>query len=323
MLDAQLLRALVAEASLAPSVHNIQPTRWRAWEDRVAVVADPARRLPVGDPEGRDVAVSHGCAVEGFRLAAAARNLNLAIATGGPEVAVLTRDGAGEPDDLSTFVTTRRTYRGRFEKTGSARDACARIAGFCPDLVVVEDEARIADVATLYDEASLRWFRRADYRAELVSWMRLSRRHPGWARDGLNAEAMEMSGLEAVGAGFVLRPGVFEALDRIGAAGALVAEAPVVRTATAVALFHRSVDEPPFETGRRFYRVWLSFTQAGLSASPMAVLADDPAASAILAAEFGLGPDRRLITVFRLGLAPARRLPAKPRLPLEILILAP
>lgn len=29
MLDSDLFRDLVAEASLAPSVHNIQPTRWR------------------------------------------------------------------------------------------------------------------------------------------------------------------------------------------------------------------------------------------------------------------------------------------------------
>jgi nitroreductase len=321
MLDPRVLRTLVAEASLAPSVHNIQPTRWRPEDGRVVVTADPARRLPIGDPEGRDVAVSHGCAVEGFRIAAASQGLAVEVAPDGSDVAVLTLKGVAEVDPLAAFVGARRTYRGRFEASPSARDACARLAETCPDLVMLQEQEAIADLAALYDDASLRWFRRADYRAELVSWMRLSRRHADWARDGLNAEAMAMSPFEAAGAGFVLGPGVFEALDKVGLARALVAEAPIVRSATAVALFHRPADEPPFETGRRFYRVWLAFTQAGLSASPMAVLADDEAASASLRAEHGLGLDRRLITAFRLGLAPASRQPPKPRLPLESLIL--
>lgn len=321
MLDPRVLRTLVAEASLAPSVHNIQPTRWRPEDGRVVVTADPARRLPIGDPEGRDVAVSHGCAVEGFRIAAASQGLAVEVAPDGSDVAVLTLKGVAEVDPLAAFVRARRTYRGRFEASPSARDACARLAETCPDLVMLQEQEAIADLAALYDDASLRWFRRADYRAELVSWIRLSRRHADWARDGLNAEAMAMSPFEAAGAGFVLGPGVFEALDKVGLARALVAEAPIVRSATAVALFHRPADEPPFETGRRFYRVWLAFTQAGLSASPMAVLADDEAASASLRAAYGLGLDRRLITAFRLGLAPARRQPPKPRLPLESLIL--
>lgn len=319
MLDRVLFETLVAEAALAPSVHNIQPTRWRLSEGGVTVLADSTRTLPVGDPEGRDVVVSHGCAVEGLVLAAGARGLSVRVASTPEGVAALSFEAGGEADPLAALLPRRRTYRGRFQPpTPTTRDLCLALNG--PDLTLVDDPTRIADLAALYDEASLRWFRNAAYRAELVSWMRLSRRHPGWARDGLNAQAMEMSGFEAAGAGLVLRPGVFEALDRIGAARTLVAEAPVVRTAGAIALFHRPVGEDPFETGRRFHRLWLGFTEKGLSASPMAVLADDAEASSILAAEFGLGADRRLITAFRLGVAPERRLAPKPRLPFAELI---
>jgi hypothetical protein len=321
MLARELFEALVAEASLAPSVHNIQPTRWRlSPEGQVIVLEDPARRLPIGDPEHRDVSVSHGCAVEGFCLAASERGLGVTVEPAVGGVATLTMSGGGQVDPLAPFARQRRTYRGRFQDPSLAAPACAQVAEACPDLTVVQASDQIADLANLYDEASLRWFRERTYRAELVSWMRLSRRHPAWSRDGLNAEAMEMSPLQAAGAGLVLRPGVFEALDRIGMAKGLVAEASVVRSAAAVALFHRPADETPFETGRRFHRVWLIFTQAGLSASPMAVLADDSQASATVAARFDLGPGRRLITAFRLGVAPSRALPPKPRLPLDVLI---
>jgi hypothetical protein len=47
-------RALVAEARLAPSVHNIQPTRWRISGVTVDLLGDLARAVPVADPVGRD-----------------------------------------------------------------------------------------------------------------------------------------------------------------------------------------------------------------------------------------------------------------------------
>lgn len=311
-------RALVADANLAPSVHNVQPTRWRLLPDgRVEVLEDHSRRLPVGDPEGRDIGVSHGCAVEGFRLAASQQGLTVDVGHRDGCVAELIVSEGGEVDPLARLLHRRRTYRGRFEPGGEAR--AARLEP-TDDLTIIDEPDRIARLAELYDETSLRWFREQPYRAELVSWMRLSRRHPAWSIDGLNAEAMEMSALEAAGAAFVLRPGVFETLDRVGLAGSLVAEAPVVRSACAVALFHRPMSETPFDTGRRFHRAWLEFTRAGLSASPMAVLADDPEARASLQREYGVGDDRRLITAFRLGVAPDRTLPPKPRLAVDALI---
>lgn len=319
-LDAETFRALVAEASLSPSVHNTQPTRWRLAPDgQVQVLEDDSRRLLVGDPDGRDLNVSHGSAVEGFCLAAGRRGLVVDIGHDDASVAELTVRPGEVSDPLATHLTQRRTYRGKFEGGAGGHAALARLER-SEDLIVVQTPQPIAELARLYDEASLRWFRNAPYRAELVSWMRLSRRHPSWSLDGLNAEAMEMSGIEAAGAGVVLKPGVFETLDRVGLAGALVAEAAVVRSASAIALFHRPANEAPFDTGRRFHRAWLGFTQAGLSAAPMAVLADDVDARERLQAAFGIGDDRRLITAFRLGIAPVRDLAPKPRLGLDDLI---
>ena len=319
-LKAETFRALVAEASLSPSVHNTQPTRWRLTPNgRVEVLEDETRKLLVGDPESRDLNVSHGSAAEGFCLAAGQRGLTARVRHGGGGFAELTVDAGGAPDPLAAFLARRRTYRGKFEQGEAAQAALTRLEP-ADDLTVVERPDGIAYLAALYDAASLRWFRNGPYRAELVSWMRLSRRHPMWALDGLNAEAMQMSGVEATGAGLVLRPGVFEALDRVGLSSPLVAEAAVVRSASAIVLFHRPADEAPFDTGRRFHRIWLGFTQVGLSASPMAVLADDPEARGKVRADFGIGEDYRLITAFRLGIAPDHDLSPKPRLGLETLI---
>jgi hypothetical protein len=182
-LDADLFRALVAEAALSPSVHNTQPTRWRLTPDgRVEVLEDPMRRLAVGDPDGRDLNVSHGSAVEGFRLAASLRGLETDVQPGDGALARLSLRPGGLADPLAAFLTQRRTYRGKFEQGGAAMAALARLEP-ADDLILVQASEQVAGLAALYDAASLRWFRNAPYRAELVSWMRLSRRHPLWSLD--------------------------------------------------------------------------------------------------------------------------------------------
>lgn len=315
----EIFAAIVADAALSPTVHNVQPTLWRRLDaETVAVLQAKGRTLPVGDPTGRDLAASHGAAAEGFVLAAGARGLGFVVEAGEEgEIARLRSTGTVEPDPLAAGLRTRRTWRGRF---GAAPPgALEALAGAAPDLTVLSGADDIAAVAGLNDIASLKGFRNQAFRAELLAWMRLSRRHPLWDVDGLNAEAMSMSGVEAFGAGVVLRPGVFEALDRLGLGGALTGEAEVVRSAAAVALFHRPADEPPFDTGRRWHRVWLEMTRQGLSAAPMTMLADDPEAEAALAARFGRTDGARLVTVFRLGV-PQGPVPTPARRPLDAII---
>jgi nitroreductase len=314
-----LFRELVAEARFSPSVHNVQPTRWRLRPDGVVWVLDaPERRLPVGDPTGRDALASHGAAVEGFAIAASVRGFKVSVAPVEGAVAQLTLSPGARPDPLASFLQRRRTYRGPF-RNGAGAAELATLAAACRDLLLVNDADRIAAVARLNDAASLRTFRRRDFRLELLSWMRLSRNHPDWSRDGLNAEAMNMSPAEALGAGIALRPSVFEALDRMGVAGPITGEAAVVRSALSLAVFAAGLDEPPFDTGRRWHRAWLEIERVGLSAAPMTVLGDDPEAAAAVAQCAGVPEGSRVVTVFRLGV-PAGRIPQPARLPVDELI---
>jgi hypothetical protein len=74
-MNAELL-ALIEAANRAPSVHNIQPTRFRIDDERtITLLEDTSRRLFVGDPEGKDNQKSLGAALEGLMLALAARGL--------------------------------------------------------------------------------------------------------------------------------------------------------------------------------------------------------------------------------------------------------
>ena len=70
-----LLTRLVDAALASPSVHNVQPARWRIDGDALVLLEDTARRLAVGDPRGHDAAISLGAATEGLAIAASGEGL--------------------------------------------------------------------------------------------------------------------------------------------------------------------------------------------------------------------------------------------------------
>ncbi|GAA3874142.1 nitroreductase family protein [Saccharothrix violaceirubra] len=56
-------------ATLAPSVHNTQPWRFRLRPDRIELYPDLSRRLPATDPDDRELDLSCGAALFNLRLA--------------------------------------------------------------------------------------------------------------------------------------------------------------------------------------------------------------------------------------------------------------
>ena len=325
----QLALELAAEASLSPSVHNVQPARWRFSNDGAILFEDTTRRIPAGDPTGRDTRTSLGSAIEGLSLVLSARGLGLeSIAlpevTGLPghirPVAAFRLTEGAAADPLHAVLDKRYSYRGAFAPVAPADrgDAAALTAD---DIAAIGDAEALKRVGAVYDAASLRFFRDDAFRAELMSWMRLSPKHPRWAFDGLNAEAMAMSGIEATGAGLVLGPKAFPLLDRIGLAGPLTAESGKVAGAAAVLVLHRPEAEDGLATGRAFHRAWLRFTAAGFHGAVMAALADDDAARNELARIIGLPAGRRIVTTFRIGRGAGAQPPKRARLdPADLLV---
>lgn len=64
------LEFLVQYAILAPSTHNSQPWLFRVRADALELFADRSRALPVSDPDGREMTISCGAAMEHALLAA-------------------------------------------------------------------------------------------------------------------------------------------------------------------------------------------------------------------------------------------------------------
>jgi nitroreductase len=323
-------RAIVAEARLAPSVHNIQPTRWRMTGKTIDLLGDPARAIPVADPAARDWWLSHGAALEGFDTALGRRGLAIRDLMIEPATALAATKGlmpiarfvisSGESVRPPLPVETRASWRGTFSPIdANVRSGLDRLAAAHDDVTLIRTPDEITDAAALADRAGLHFLRESAHRRELLHWMRLSARHPAYERDGLNARAMQLGAIEAFAAGLVLGP-LFEPLDKIGLAASLVTEAAKSRTAAAIALLHRPAGEHPTLSGRAFYRAWLGMEQNGLKGCPMSVLADWQGSREYLARLHGVAPERQIVSVFRIG-RPSHPPPTKhARLPVDELI---
>jgi nitroreductase len=322
-------RAMLAEARLAPSVHNIQPSRWRLQDGGILLMGDTLRSIPVADPGGRDWRLSHGAAVEGLELALRQRGLaiaemTLAEAPTPPArvipIANLQLQSIPGPAPSHPPVAMRVSWRGGFHpadaETGHDLD---RLAAEQDDLLLVRGAQPIAEIAQLADRASLHFLREEPHRRELLHWMRLPKSHPLYERDGLNARAMNLGAAEAWAAGLVLGP-LFAPLDRVGLASLLVSDAGKTRTAAAIALFHRPAGEDPLLSGRAFYRAWLAMERNNLKGCPMSVLADWSVARETLAARYAIPADRRIITAFRIGRPKGTPQLIHARLPVDELI---
>ncbi|MBX7268238.1 nitroreductase [Micromonospora sp. Llam7] len=89
------LRAAATDAIRAPSLHNVQPWRFRLRGGGIEVLVDPARRLPATDPSGWGARIAGGAALF---------NLRLALAAAGAPATVRLRPYPSEPDVLARLL---------------------------------------------------------------------------------------------------------------------------------------------------------------------------------------------------------------------------
>jgi hypothetical protein len=158
--DEDIARYVVTAAVWAPSVHNTQPWRFTAGEQRISLYADAERQLMVADPDGREMMISCGAALFTARLAL--RSLGYI-----PQASVLpdlglpllvARVSWGERAACTGFerklfgqVRQRRTHRGGFDVVplpsgllATLREGAARYGAM---LRIIADDGRRAALA--------------------------------------------------------------------------------------------------------------------------------------------------------------------------------
>lgn len=179
--DDNTVKTALALAVRAPSVHNVQPWRWRIAHRSVHLYLDPARALPSTDPDTRDLVLSCGAALH---------HLSVAFAALGWSALVHRLPNPAEPNHLaamelvrhrptpldvalSTVISHRRTDRRHYSSwpipPGYLGLVTERATALGAILRQASDLSRDHLIEAIREAAS-RHAADPDYRFELATW---------------------------------------------------------------------------------------------------------------------------------------------------------
>ena len=311
---------LLSYAILAPSSHNSQPWVFDVEEDTIRLYADETRRLDVADPDGRELYLSLGCALENLLIAADRFGLEPSVAypptdsrPRSPEshlshaaTVQLHPNGPSSPQPESTLfqaIPERQTNHHPFEATPVLDSLLEEFEGYATaegvGLELVTDDHQRETIAALQTSADEQQFADPEYRAELGHWIGTGALGANWlaARIGqLAVRHLDMG-------------------EREGTKNSrLITSAPVVGVLTS------DVDDRKhrLKVGQVFERLALAATSEGLAVHPMSQILEVDDLRAELAGVLDLdGPTP--LHLFRLGRGEPEST-RTPRRPLEAVL---
>ena len=293
----------------APSPHNTQPFLWKVTEQKkIELWVTSEKLLHVSDRELRDLNLSAGAAFSLAELACADLGFAISNLVLSPvtmklmgqqkflefDVVPATRQ---EAKDLK-IVESRACYRGVFEKSTGPLSFAS------PDVSVLTDDSKKRKIAELYDEAIAFFMSDASYAGELNQWLRLSKRHPRFYVDGLNADSLRLNPVLAFISSFIMKPAVLGFLGKLGILKSLITEKPQNLSAEGILVIKRNHAKSLFEQGREMYLTWLELERQGRMFCPITSLIDDKKFESELRAL--VGSSEEIIHVLRFGKKPEK-----------------
>ncbi|HKJ58513.1 MAG TPA: hypothetical protein VKA37_04740 [Halobacteriales archaeon] len=328
---------LLEYAVLAPSSHNSQPWRFAIGVDEIQLFADESRQLEVADPDGRELYLSVGCAIENLVVAAERFGFAPSVeyehddeghhpdqerdelpgdSVAGEETDGRTRLAAtvtlgGEADtsgsgDVELFdaVIERRTNHLPFEERAvpgaSFEQFEGCVTGAEVGLEFVTESSTKADIAALQTRADERQFDDPEYRAELGHWIGTGALGANWIAARIGQVAVRYLDLG----------------DREGQKNSkLLTSAPAVVVITAEDDDRTS----RLQVGRTFERIALRATAADLAVHPMSQILEVPELRARLKEVVDI-EDATPMHLFRVGFAESDST-RTPRRPVEAVLL--
>ncbi|WP_455630701.1 Acg family FMN-binding oxidoreductase [Parabacteroides sp.] len=181
-------------AMKAPSGHNTQPWLFRVGEDRIEILPDLDRALPVVDPDHRELFISLGCAAENLYMAAEAKGYipeMIVSETGGITMLLKKRQTAKETVSFVREIVSRQTNRGVYTGEEISADQLDDLRSVSLEANIglhmwSKKEAEFDTLSSYIFEGNTRQMNDPLFKQELKSWMRFNKRHEQAMSDGLS-----------------------------------------------------------------------------------------------------------------------------------------
>ena len=196
--------AMVEYASKAPSGHNTQPWFFTLGADAITITPDFSKRLPVVDPDDRELFISLGCAAENLRIAA--NHYGYATTTtvnaAGTITVRLDKQPGAQLDPLFAQIPLRQTNRARYDGRAIPQaqldDILASATSDGVHLRVWDKNAPpFAQLAELVMAGNRAQLGNDAFKRELLSWIRFNKAHSERTLDGLSYAVMGAPNLPA------------------------------------------------------------------------------------------------------------------------------
>ncbi len=260
-------RQMIAHAVRAPSGHNTQPWLFTVGSDHITISPDPGRRLPVVDPDDRELFISLGCAAENLRIAASHQGYTCSprVSDAGEIVISLTRQDGVTPDPLFEQIPHRQTNRATYDGRSISQTLLASIIAATQTSRVhirtwthgTPEHARLTERVLAGNTAQMK---DTPFKQELLSWIRYNRSHSKRTRDGLSYAVMGAPSLPE----WISRP-----IIRFSLHGEILntAERKRIASSSHLMLLSTGGDTRPdwIETGSVLQRTLLLLTQHGIA----------------------------------------------------------
>ncbi len=185
------LYELIRYASLAVNGHNTQPWKFAIKENVIEIHPDYTRRLPVVDPDDRELWISLGCALENLLIAARATGHAAEVIYPDAEDMIRVNLMTDSPQDDALFnaIPLRQNTRSEYDgKPISAAEldllkALPQEPGVTARFVTSPAEREM--VIEYVNQGNLSQYTDTEFVSELLTWLRFTRKEALAALDGL------------------------------------------------------------------------------------------------------------------------------------------
>jgi hypothetical protein len=185
------MRELVRYATLAANGHNTQPWIFAITENAIEIHPDYTRRLPVVDPNDRELWISLGCALE--NLITAARTVGYAPEVTYPDAAdfINVRLTVDTPESTPLFdaIPMRQNTRSEYDGQPIKNEHLDQIQALPVELGVglhfVTNKADLETVLEYVNHGNLSQYADRAFLDELIYWLRFNKKEALSALDGL------------------------------------------------------------------------------------------------------------------------------------------